>query len=281
MKKIKCHGLLLVLALTVGMLLSAGNNASGAENSEKKVIRVGASPEAIPLVESGVASLEAMGYMVEVVPFDDFFVPNVSLDEGSIDANFYQHRPFLDNYNRKNGTNIVMLIPLYNYSNTIYSKKAGSIKDIPEGGKFGISNDASNIDKNLRLLQKAGLIKLTSDKKGLYSIIDIIDNPKNLTFVQLDYKQRISAMDELAGIVCGSNNVFMSGVNPMENAIYKEVDNNYALGPCINGNTANKNDKWVKDLIAAYTSIKAYEYVQNYYKGAYTRSKEFEEIINR
>ena len=86
-------------------------------------------------------------------------------------------------------------------------------------------------------------------------------------------------MDELAGIVCGSNNVFMSGLNPMENVLYKEVDNNYALGPCINGNTSSKNDQWVKDLVAAYTSSKAYHYVQNYYKGAYTRSKEFEESV--
>ena len=267
--------------MAVGMLLSAGNHASGAENGEKKVIRVGASPEAIPLVKSGVAPLEEMGYKVEVVTFDDFFVPNISLDEGSIDANFYQHRPFLDTYNRKNGTNIVMLIPLYNYSNTIYSTKAGSIKDIPEGGKFGIANDASNIDKNLRLLENAGLITLTKKKKDQYTIIDIVDNPKKLDFVQLDYKQRISAMDELAGIVSGSNTVFMSGLDPMKNAIYREVDDNYALGPCINGNTGNKSDKWVKDLTAAYTSTKAYEYVQNYYKGAYTRSKQFEEIINK
>jgi D-methionine transport system substrate-binding protein len=279
MKKLKCSSLLVVLALAAGMLLSAGNNSSEAKNSEKKVIRIGASPEAIPLAKSGVASLEAMGYKVEVVPFDDFFVPNVALNEGSIDANFYQHKPFLDNYNRKNGTNIVMLIPPYNYSNNIYSKKASSLKDIPKGNKFGIANDASNIDKNLRLLQKAGLITLTKEKKDLYTIVDVIDNPKNLTFVQLDYKQRIAALDELGGIVCGSNNVFMAGLNPMENVLYKEVDNNYALGPCINGNTSSKNDQWVKDLMSAYTSNKAYKYVQDHYRGAYTRSKQFEAIV--
>jgi len=109
----------------------------------------------------------------------------------------------------------------------------------------------------------------------------VVDNPKKFELVQLDYKQRIAALDELAGMISGSNTVFMAGLDPAKDVLYKEVNNAYALGLCINGNAHRLDEQWVKDLIEAYTSDEAYEYVRNYFKGAYSRSEQFEQFLKK
>lgn len=259
---------------------SAGTTVTSPD-PKKTTIRIGASADAIPLVDSGVSSLEAMGYKVDVVTFDDFFVPNVSLDEGSIDANFYQHKVFLDNYNSEKGTNIVMLEPsMYNYFLGFYAKGVTSVDELPDGGKIGIANDAANIDQFLRVMDKWGVITLTDKEKGLYDITDIVDNPKKFKFVQLDYTQRCAAYDsgDLAAMVCASNTMFMAGLNPTKNLLFEEVDDDYALGICINAKKDNADVQWVKDMMAAYTSDVACQYVMHYYQGAYRYSEGLDKL---
>ena len=266
---------------TAGTTDNVTDTKGTSPDPNKTIIRIGASADAIPLVDSGVSSLEAMGYEVEVVTFDDFFVPNVSLDEGSIDANFYQHEVFLNNYNSEKGTNIVMLDPsMYNYFLGFYAKDVASVDELPEGGKIGIANDAANIDQFLRVMDKWGIIGLTDEQKDLYGTADIVDNPKNFELVQLDYTQRCAAYDggDLAAMVCASNTMFMAGLNPTENLFFDEVDNDYALGICINANTYSLDDQWVQDMMTAYTSNEAYQYVLEYYQGAYRNSEGLDEL---
>lgn len=108
--------------------------SSGEEKKDKIII--GTSSVSVDLAESGVEALEDMGYEVELKVFDDYFLPNEALVEGSIDANFYQHKPFLDTYNEEKGTDIQMLEPkLWNFWAGIYSVKADSIDDLPEDRK--------------------------------------------------------------------------------------------------------------------------------------------------
>lgn len=275
MKKYRLFGILVVFLLSVGLLISGcGNSAKSTSSNapEKKTIKIGACANSIEMANSGQKALEDMGYNVEFITYDDFFLPNTALVEGSINANFYQHQGFMDSYNKSKNTKIVMLEPkMYNYFTGFYSKKAKSINELPEGGKIGLDNDATNLSQNLQLLDKWGIIKLTKEKKDLYSIVDIVDNPKKFKFIQLDPNPKIAAYNDgdLAGMVNASCTVFMGGLDPNKDILFKDVDDNYALGICLMSNDVNS--QLAKDLVKAYTSDDAVAKVQESYQGAFIR----------
>ncbi|MDO4474186.1 MAG: MetQ/NlpA family ABC transporter substrate-binding protein [Eubacteriales bacterium] len=261
---------LLSIVLCLGMaasLMACGSNSSDSSDSadseaseEKTKIVIGTSSVSVDLAESGIEALEEMGYEVEMQVYDDYFLPNQALVEGSNDANFYQHKPFLDMYNDENGTDIQMLEPaLWNYWAGIYSVKADSIEDLPDGGLVGIAEDASNTDLDLRRLQEAGIIKLTDEEKDLYDIADIVENPHNYEFVHADHQKYLN-MDDYTLIIGTSNTMAESGVDPTKNLLQKFVDDSLALGMCIM--PENADTQWAKDLMEAYTSDKAKEYVK-------------------
>ena len=233
---------------------SASNNGS---DEEKKNLVIGTSSVSVDLAESGVEALEKMGYTVEIKVFDDYVLPNDALVDGSLDANFYQHTPYMENYNESNGTDIVMLQPLlYNYYQGIYSVKADSIETLPDGGVAGIAQDASNIDNDLRLYAEAGIITLADQPNSgnFYTVADIMENPHNYEFVQSDHNKYLN-MEDYTVLVGSSNTMATAGVDPTENCLYKEVDDQYAQG--ISVLAENADTQWAKDLITAYSSEEA------------------------
>jgi len=237
----------------------AANTTNAADDMAKKKLVIGTSSVSVDLAESGVKALEDMGYEVELKTFDDYFLPNQALTEGSLDANFYQHRPFLDTYNSENNTNIVMLQPtLWNYWAGIYSVKTDSLENLPEGGIVGIATDASNIDLDLRRLQEVGIIKLTDEQKELYDVADIVDNPHNYEFVQADHT-KYTNMDDYALIIGTSNTMAASGVDPTQHLLKSFTDDSLALGMCVM--PENQDTQWAKDIMTAYTSDSAKQYV--------------------
>ena len=150
---------LMLACLATGCGTDTTTTDDNSAANEKTTLRIGTEPVAHLLAEAGVQSLEDMGYTVEIVMFDDYFTPNASLAEGSTDANFYQHQPFLDMYNEENSTNIVMLAPCFQYYGGIYSQHYDSLDALKAsgGGLFEIAQDASNQSLDLQALQDAGL----------------------------------------------------------------------------------------------------------------------------
>lgn len=210
-----------------------------------------------------------MGYEVEIVMFDDYFTPNVALDEGQVDANFYQHQPFLDTYNEENGTDIVMLAPCFLYYGGIFSEHYTSLDDLKEngaGGKFRIAQDASNQSLDLLTLQEAGLITLTDEEKDLYGIADIVDNPYNFEFVYMEDNVAFSSRDEFAAYIGTSNTMAEFGIDPTENQLYYIDHSSEAIGVCVNA--ADADTQWAQDLVTAYTSDAAKQYVEENTNGA-------------
>lgn len=275
MKKIKKLTLVvLLIAALVAFAACANSNdeqPSGDDNQAeaKTTLRIGTEPVAHIMAESAVAPLEEMGYEVEIVMFDDYFTPNVALDEGTIDANFYQHQPFLDMYNEENGTDIVMLAPCFLYYGGIYSENYTSLDDLKTngaGGKFRIAQDASNQSLDLLTLQEVGLITLTDEQKDLYGIADIVDNPYNFEFVYMDDNVAFSSRDEFAAYIGTSNTMAGFGLDPTENQLYYIDHSSEALGVCVNA--ADADTQWAKDLVAAYTSDAAKQYVEENTNGA-------------
>lgn len=248
-------------ALCVGIVLGGCGSSSQDENTEeegkKEKIVIGVSSVSKDLGESGREALENMGYEVEIKVFDDYVLPDSALVDGSIDANIYQHEPYMDNYNESNGTDIVMLEPkLYNYYSGLYSTKADSVEELPDGGKIGIAADASNINEQLQELQEAGVIKLNDEPASgeFFTFADVIENPHNYEFAQSDpnmYKN----MDDYACLIGTSNTMAEAGVDPTENLLQKFVHEDLAIGMCVDGK--NKDAEWVQDLMEAYTSDEA------------------------
>mgnify|MGYP002543100224 FL=1 len=142
MKKMKFLAVVMLIAaaLVAFAACSSGEEQPAGDDTQaetKTTLRIGTEPVARIMAESAIEPLEEMGYEVEIVMFDDYFTPNVALDEGQIDANFYQHQPFLDNYNKENGTDIVMLAPCFLYYGGIYSENYDSLDDLKENGVGG------------------------------------------------------------------------------------------------------------------------------------------------
>lgn len=275
MKKIKKLTLVvLLIAALVAFAACANDNVeqpSGDDNQAeaKTTLRIGTEPVARIMAESAVAPLEEMGYEVEIVMFDDYFTPNVALDEGQIDANFYQHQPFLDMYNEENGTDIVMLAPCFLYYGGIYSEHYASLDDLKAngaGGKFCIAQDASNQSLDLLTLQEVGIITLTDEQKDLYGIADIVDNPYNFEFIYMDGNTAYSSIDEFAAYIGTSNTMAEFGLDPTKNQLYYIDHSSEALGVCVNAQ--NAETQWAKDLVAAYTSDAAKQYVEENTNGA-------------
>ena len=271
MKKIKAIILVAMLALAMVATCACGNdnadnNAAGEEQA-KTTLRIGTESVAHIMAESAIKPLEDMGYEVEIVMFDDYFTPNVALDEGSIDANFYQHQPFLDMYNEEKGTDIVMLAPCFLYYGGIYSDHYDSLDELKEaGGVIKVADDASNQSLDLLALQEAGLITLTDEEKDLYSIADIVDNPYNFEFVYMDKNVAYASTDEFAAYIGSSNTMSEAGLDPTQNQIYYIDHSSEALGVCVNAK--DQDTQWAKDLVTAYTSDAAKEYVIENTNGA-------------
>ncbi|WP_042331150.1 MetQ/NlpA family ABC transporter substrate-binding protein [Desulfosporosinus orientis] len=258
MKK-KIFGILLCISMAVILVggCSSTNTSSAGKSEEKTVINIGTSSVSKDLAESGKKALEDMGYKVEIKVFDDYVLPNDALAEGTLDANFYQHEPYMNNYNKSHGTNIIMLEPkLYNYYTGLYSVKADSIEDLPNGGAVGIAQDAANISVQLKQLQEAGIITL-SDKPAagdFYTVADIVKNPHNYDFVQSDHV-KYKNMDDYTIVIGTSNTMAEAGVDPTKHLLKKFVDQDLTQGICVLAQ--NKDTKWAKDIMTAYTSKEA------------------------
>ena len=259
--KRKSMSAFLCLTLLAAMLVGCGGNAeeTGGEEGEKTKIVMGTSAVSLALAESGVEALEEMGYEVEVMTFDDYFLPNQALVEGSLDVNLYQHEPFMDTYNEENGSDIVMLEPkLWNFWAGLYSVKADSIEELPDGGMVGIATDASNVSEDLKRLDGLGLITLTDEEKDLYDIADIMENPHNWEFINADHT-KYTNMEDYTFVIGTSNTMAEQGVDPTENCLERFVDDSLAEGICILAE--NQDEQWAKGVMEAYTSDSAKEYV--------------------
>ena len=259
MKKMKFLAVVMLIAaaLVAFAACSSGEEQPAGDDTQaetKTTLRIGTEPVARIMAESAIEPLEEMGYEVEIVMFDDYFTPNVALDEGQIDANFYQHQPFLDNYNKENGTDIVMLAPCFLYYGGIYSENYDSLDDLKEngvGGTFVIAQDASN---------------QSLEDKDLYGIADIVDNPYEFEFLYMDDNTKYSSRDEFAAYTGSSNTMATFGIDPSENQLYYIDHSSEALGVCVNAEDADT--QWAQDLVTAYTSDAAKQYVEENTNGA-------------
>ena len=269
----KIIALAAAVALTLSLAACSGNNSSStADNSSSDasstVIRVGASPSPhAEILEFAKDQLAAKGYELEIVEFTDYVMPNVALYEGDLDANFFQHTPYLDNYNEQNGTDLVSACKVHFEPMGLYSETLTSVSDVAEGSKVGVPNDPTNEARALNLLEAQGLIKLREGAGLNATPLDIEENPLNLEFVELEAAQLPRNLSEFAIAAINGNYAIEAGILGkviVNEAADSESAQEYANILAVQSGEL-ETDK-TKALVEALTSDETREFINTQYE---------------
>ena len=260
-------------ALTLSLAACSGNNSSStADNSSSDasstVIRVGASPSPhAEILEFAKDQLAAKGYELEIVEFTDYVMPNVALYEGDLDANFFQHTPYLDNYNEQNGTDLVSACKVHFEPMGLYSETLTSVSDVAEGSKVGVPNDPTNEARALNLLEAQGLIKFREGAGLNATPLDIEENPLNLEFVELEAAQLPRNLSEFAIAAINGNYAIEAGI--LDKVIVNEAADSESAQEYANILAVQsgelETDK-TKALVEALTSDETREFINTQYE---------------
>ncbi|MBE4619295.1 MetQ/NlpA family lipoprotein [Vibrio navarrensis] len=254
--KFSLKGLLTIAAAASALILS-GCGEKAADNSKIKVGVMAGAEAQVAEVAAKVAK-EKYGLDVELVTFTDYVTPNAALDDGSIDVNAFQHKPYLDQQIADRGYKLTIAGNTFVYPIAGYSKQVKSVAEIQDGARIAVPNDPTNLGRSLLLLEQQGLIKLR-DKVGLLATVrDIVGNPKNLTIVELDAAQLPRSLDDVALSII--NTTYASSINltPQKDGVFVE----------------DKESPYVNLIVARQNNVQA-ENVQNFVKAYQT-----EEVYN-
>ena len=237
-----------------------------------KKITVGASatPHA-EILEQAKPALEAAGYELKVVIYDDYVQPNVALDTGDLDANYFQHQPYLDQYNKENSTTLVSAGAIHYEPFGIYAGKTKSIQDLKKGAQIAVPSDASNEARALLLLEAQGIIKLKAGAGLNATKNDIVENPNKVKIVEIEAAQLARSLQDVDLAVINGNYAIEAGLDVAKDAIATEDKNSVAAqtyGNIIAVKEENKDRDDIKALIAALQSETIKKYIDNTYKGA-------------
>ena len=210
------------------------------------------------------------GLKIQIVPFTDYSRPNAALDAGDLDANSFQHRPFLASQVRTRGYKIVGFGRTWIGPMGIYSKKYKRLADIPDGANIAIPNDPANESRVLLLLQKAGLIKLKTGIDPIGGINatprDIIDNPKKLRFAEIEAAQLPRTLDDTDASAVNADYAIKAGLNPARDALLVEdKDGPYAC--LIAVREQDQSQLWVQQLVKAYQTDEVRDYIVKTFGG--------------
>ncbi|MFL9927082.1 MetQ/NlpA family ABC transporter substrate-binding protein [Herbaspirillum lusitanum] len=247
--------------------------ASSAAHAADKILKVGVTsgPHAqIFEVAKRLFEKNNPGYKVQIIEFNDYIQPDAALDAGELDANSFQHRPFLNAQIKARGyklygTGTTMIGPM-----AIYSKKYRKLAEIPAGAKIGIPNDPANESRTLLLLQKHGLIKLRTGIDPLSGInatpIDIVENPRKLKFIEIDAAQLPRTLDDLDASAVNADYASKAGLNPARDSlVVEDGDSPYAC--LIAVRIKDKDQPWLPKLVAAYQSDEVKKFIETEFKG--------------
>ncbi len=255
-----------LLQSALALALVSGFSASAMAQDKPVKIGVTGGPHA-QIFEVVKKVAEKDGLKIQVIEFSDYVQPNAALASGDLDANSYQHKPYLDQQVKDRGYKFVSAGYTVNFPIGIYSKKIKSLNDLKQGAKFGIPNDPTNGGRVLLVLQEKGLIKLRPEAGLKATPLDVIENPKKIKFVELDAAQLPRSLDDLDASAINTNFALSAGLNPGKDAIAQEG----AKSPYVNliaVREADKDKPWVTKLVKAYQSEEVRKFIQTEFKGA-------------
>ncbi|MBT2761903.1 MetQ/NlpA family ABC transporter substrate-binding protein [Paenibacillus sp. ISL-20] len=243
-----------------------GTTGGGAQ--ETVTLKVGASPSPhAKILEHVKPALEKEGVNLEIVEFTDYVLPNTQVDSKEIDANFFQHKPYLDNEIKERKLNLESVIAVHVEPLGAYSKTIKSVDELKDGAVVAIPNDPSNAGRALTLLSKNGVIKLQDETKLEATAKDIVENPKNLEFKEVEAAMLPRMLDELDLAVINTNYALEAGLDPTKDALFiEDKENPYAN--LLVARPDNKNSDAIQKLTKALTSEDVKTFIEEEYKGA-------------
>jgi len=227
----------------------------GCQQKDKETLLVGtiAGPETQLMQVAKKVAHAKYGLNIKIVEFQDYATPNVVLNDGRIDANVFQHQPYLDEVIKARGYQLVAVGKTFVYPVGIYSLSIKNINDVPQHAKVTLPNDPSNNARALLLLQKAGLIKLDPGKGLMVSQQDIKDNPKQLEFIEMDAAQLPRTLQDVSLAVINTNYAVAAGLMPSKDALFLE-DKNSPYANLIVTRISEKDDPRIQQLVEALHS---------------------------
>lgn len=262
------HSSKLVLAVAAVSVLFAGSAFAKSAKKTKKnanVITVGATPEPhAAILNLIVSDMKAKGYTLKVQEFTDYVTPNEAVEAGEIDANFFQHIPYMNSFNEERNYHLVSVVGTHVEPLALYSKKVSSINDLKNGATVAIPNDPTNEGRALLLLQSAGLIKLDANA-GLTAVpADIIDNPKKLKFQEIEAASLPRVLADTDAAVINGNYAIPAGLTAKKDGLFVEgADSPYVN--IITVKAGRENDAAIQALKEAVTSKKVKDYIEKTY----------------
>ena len=270
----KILALALAGVLVVGALTGCGSSKS--ESSEKKTddkkitVAASATPHA-EILEEAKTLLKDKGYELEVKVFDDYVQPNNVVESGEFDANYFQHVPYLEQFNEEKGTHLVVAGKIHYEPFGIYPGTKKDLKDIAKGDKIAVPNDTTNEARALLLLQDNGIIKL-KDGAGIKATVnDIEENPNNIEIVELEAAQVPRVVNEVAYVVLNGNYALEANYTVKKDALAYEKSDSEAAKTYVNViavKEGNENSKKIKALVDVLKSDSIKKFINEKYDGA-------------
>nr|WP_300168191.1 MetQ/NlpA family ABC transporter substrate-binding protein [uncultured Flavonifractor sp.] len=283
----KLVSLLLTGALSFGLLAGCGGGTTGsnntpannsqtpaAENSaslEGTVIKVAASPTPhAEILKVAKDVLAEQGITLEIEEFTDYIQPNMVTEDGQVDANYFQHITYLNDFNEENGTHLVSVADLHYEPFGIYAGKTASLEELPDGAVVGVPNDPTNEGRALLLLQQEGLITLKEGVGLTATKLDIAENPKNLDIQELEAAQLPRSLDSLDLAVINGNYALQAGLNAAD-ALAVESTDGEAAQAYVNVlvvKEGRENDPAIQALVEALKSDEVKAFMEENWPGA-------------
>lgn len=257
----------LILAAAALALAACGPGAEkAADGSAPLIVGATAVPHA-EILEFLEPTLAAEGFPIEIKVFNDYVQPNTQLAEKRIDANYFQTKPYLDEFNAARGANLITIAGVHVEPLGAYSRKHETLADLPNGADVALPNDASNTGRSLLLLQSAGLITLRDRTNPLQTVRDIVGNPRNLTFREIEAAILPRVLDQVDLAVINTNYALDAGLKPKTDALALEGGDS----PYVNYLVArpdNQNDPRIQALARALRSQAVKDFIAQKYDGA-------------
>lgn len=257
------------IALVLVLLLALTLTACGGQSAEK-TLKVGASitPHAEILREAA-KLLEKQGITLEIVEYDDYVLPNISTENGDLDANYFQHKPYLDDFNQNHGTHLVAVAAIHYEPFGLYAGINKVIADLPDGAQIGVPNDGSNEARALYLLESLGLIKLKASAGFTATVEDIESNPHNFEIIEMAAPQLALSLPDLDMAVINGNYALQAGLNASTDALATEASDSEAAKTYANVlvvKEGRENDELIQALAAALQSDEVRTYIEKTYQ---------------
>lgn len=272
MKKSKILSILATTVVLATAFFAAGcgsDTPTGSkEVSKNTTITVGATPVPHGEILNEIKPLLAQeGIDLKIIEFTDYVKPNMALNDKEIDANFFQHTPYLDKFNAERGTKLKAIAKVHVEPMGVYSHKVKDLKELADGAKVAIPNDPTNGGRALLILQDAGLIEL-KDKGSITSTTqDIVKNDKNLQFVELEAAQIPRSIEDVDIALINTNFALEAGLNPLKDALFLEPkDSPYANVLVVRDGDENRPE--IQKLVKALQSPEVKKFIEDKYQGA-------------